>query len=1013
MSTFLHIVRLPFVRMIIGFVLAFATLVVIAILDILTGSFSGMILSRGVGALLAVGVMLLLEQAIEAVPLAEGGIAPRNALPDLGRGFLIGVGLMVAIFAVLSLAGWYRVDRVEINPLLLTESLLLFLVVGLFEELLFRGVLFRQIEGVLGSWASLVIGGVLFGAAHLANPSATIWSCLAITIGAGTLLSCAYLSTRTIWVAVGIHWAWNFFQGPIFGAPVSGIDTSRILVSTTAGPDLWTGGAFGPEAGLVALIATILTSLLLLRIALRRGHIHTPAWLRPRTLLVMLVLPLALAACSKAADTPTPRPAATKPTALIKPTVLTKPTAIAKPTTAPASADDTWLIMLYEDADDQVLEQDMFTDVNEAERVGSSDKVTIVAQVDRYKGAFRGDGNWTGARRLHITKDDDLKKLNSEVVSDLGEVNMADGQTLVDFAEWAITTYPAAHHALILSDHGMGWPGGWSDGSQTKPGPDGLGLTSNGDLLLLDEIDAALGTIRTDTGITSFDLIGFDACLMGQIEVLTAVAPHTRYVVASEEVEPALGWAYAGFLGKLVANPAMDGAALSKAIVDSYIDQDQRIVDDAARAEFVKETFDTTKTRSARAVATDMSHDVTLSAYDTAALPELLAALDDFSVALSKLNKKTVASARTYAQRFENTFDDGPSPYIDIGSFATLVRKKSNTKGIDKAADALLAALKRAVIAEKHGDERSGATGLSIYFPTSKLYKSADAGRKVYAQVANRFADQAAWENYLNFYYYGVALDTTAPTGNTLAILAPGASPLSVAKLKLSAKKIAQNGTVTVKTSVDGDQISFIYFFTGFYNPDDDSVLVADIDYVDAGQSRKENGIFYPDWGADRPVTLEYDWTPVRFGISDGTTTKFALFAPSDYGAANDSATYVVHGNYTFVDGGTRQAQLFFKDNALIKVLGFSSQGQASAPRVITPQPGDTFTVTNQRIRLHSNSGGVKEYVTEAGDTLTFGDQPFTMEELPAPAGSYVLGVQAEDMDGNLYDAYTNVTVRQ
>jgi hypothetical protein len=80
---------------------------------------------------------------------------------------------------------------------------------------------------------------------------------------------------------------------------------------------------------------------------------------------------------------------------------------------------------------------------------------------------------------------------------------------------------------------------------------------------------------------------------------------------------------------------------------------------------------------------------------------------------------------------------------------------------------------------------------------------------------------------------------------------------------------------------------------------------------------------------------------------------------------------------------------------------------------VITPQPGDTFTVENQRILLHSDSGGVKEHVSEPGATITFGDTLLTMEELPAPAGSYTLGVQAEDMDGNLYEAYTSVTVRQ
>ncbi|MBX0328475.1 hypothetical protein K2Z83_12385, partial [Oscillochloris sp. ZM17-4] len=547
---------------------------------------------------------------------------------------------------------------------------------------------------------------------------------------------------------------------------------------------------------------------------------------RHRLPLALLALLLALSACTD--DTvqtppPTARPSAAGPTA-VRPA----------PASAEPATDDTWLVMLYEDADDQVLEQDMFTDVNEAELVGSSDKVTIVAQVDRYKGAFRGDGNWTGARRLYITQDDDLKKLDSEVVDDLGEVNMADGQTLVDFAEWAIDTYPAAHYALILSDHGMGWPGGWSDGSASDPGPDGLGLTSDGDLLLLDEIDAALGQIRADTGIDAFDLVGFDACLMGQIEVLTAIAPHANYIVASEEVEPALGWAYASFLGQLVKKPTMDGAALSKAIVKGYISEDERILDDAARAEFVKENFDSPKARSAREVAVDMSHDITLSAYDTAALPDLLAALDDFSAALSKLNKKTVASARTYSQRFENTFDDGPSPYIDLGNFAALLKKKTDSKAADAAADALMEAIGRVVIAEKHGDERPGATGMAIYFPTSKLYKSRDAGRKIYARVASRFADEAAWENYLNFYYYGVAMDAVAPA-NTLAIMAPGASELTVADLTLSADTINQADTLDVGVSVDGEQVGFIYFFTGFYSAEDDSILVADIDYIDAG----------------------------------------------------------------------------------------------------------------------------------------------------------------------------------
>lgn len=733
---------------------------------------------------------------------------------------------------------------------------------------------------------------------------------------------------------------------------------------------------------------------------------------RSRLLIALLVLLLALSACAGEAKKPAPTSAATKPTAAsatTKPTAEPAATEPAAESEAPVATDDTWLVMLYEDADDQVLEQDMFTDLNEAERIGSSENVTIVAQIDRYEGGFNGDSDWTGARRLYITQDDDLKTLGSEVVEDLGEVNMAESQTLVDFAEWAITTYPASHHVLILSDHGMGWPGGWSDGSASEAGPDGLDLTSQGDLLLLNEIDGALGQIRTDMSLDAFDLIGFDACLMGQVEVLTAMAPHARYVVASEEVEPALGWAYASFLGQLTDDPTMDGGALGTAIVNGYIDEDQRIVDDEARAEFVEQTFETDEARSAQEVAVNMSGDITLSAYDTATLPDLLAALDTFSVALSKLDKKAVASARTYAQRFENTFDDGPSPYIDLGSFAALISEDAGSP----EADALLAALKQTVIAEKHGDDRPGSTGLAIYFPTSKLYKTDYAGSDVYTQVADRFANEAAWENYLNFYYYDVAMDDIVPA-EPEDVVAPGASELTVADLELSADEINQADATTVSISVDGDQIGFIYFFTGFYNPEDDSILVADVDYIDAGETRDANGVFYPEWGEDRPVAFDYDWTPVRYGISDGSTTKFALFEPWDYGAPDESSTYVVRGSYTFVDGDTRPAQLFFKDNELIKVLAFSAQGEAGAPHVVTPQAGDTFTVENQRIMLHSDDDNAPvEYVTEAGSTLTFGDQLFTMEELTAPAGDYVLGVQAEDMDGNLYEAYTNVTVNE
>jgi hypothetical protein len=182
--------------------------------------------------------------------------------------------------------------------------------------------------------------------------------------------------------------------------------------------------------------------------------------------------------------------------------------------TAAADEESEWLVMLYQNADDEVLEGDIFTDLNEAELVGSTDKVTIVSQFDRYDGAFDGDGDWTGAKRFLVTQDDDLGALNSEEVEDLDELDSGAPETLTDFVVWAINNYPAKKYALILSDHGAGWMGGWNDDAPNE-----------GSALSVDEIDQALGAALAETGVDRFEFIGFDACLMSQVEALSGIAP--------------------------------------------------------------------------------------------------------------------------------------------------------------------------------------------------------------------------------------------------------------------------------------------------------------------------------------------------------------------------------------------------------------------------------------------------------------------------------------------------------
>ncbi|MBN1425606.1 hypothetical protein JXA88_13710, partial [Candidatus Fermentibacteria bacterium] len=176
----------------------------------------------------------------------------------------------------------------------------------------------------------------------------------------------------------------------------------------------------------------------------------------------------------------------------------------------------TWLVMLYQDADDKVLEKDIYLDLNEAEKAGSSDRVTVVAQIDRYNGGYTGDGNWTGAKRFVVVADDDLSRVSSQVAEDLGEVNMASAQTLHDFVIWAMANFPADKYALILSDHGMGWPGGWTDPTPKSATDTSSPLSARlGNLLFLNEMGEALSAIRSTTGLDKFELIGLDACLMG------------------------------------------------------------------------------------------------------------------------------------------------------------------------------------------------------------------------------------------------------------------------------------------------------------------------------------------------------------------------------------------------------------------------------------------------------------------------------------------------------------------
>jgi hypothetical protein len=686
--------------------------------------------------------------------------------------------------------------------------------------------------------------------------------------------------------------------------------------------------------------------------------------------------------------------------------------------TPPASSKaGSWTVMLYQDADDQVLEQDVFTDFNEAERVGSTDKVHIVAQLDRFNGAFTGDGNWTSTRRYYLTQDNDLTTIHSKLVADLGERNMSDPATLVDFATWAVETFPADHYVLVLSDHGMGWPGGWTDpapGNQTSERAPLAQIVGNA--MYMDQVDAALGEIRQKTGIGKFDIVGMDACLMSQLEVLSALEPHARFAITSEETEPALGWAYTAFLQALTQNPGMSADDLSKLVVQSYIVDDQRIVDNQARAAFLYELGG--GSASAGQLAQAIGKDATLAAIDLSKVPALISSVNDLSYAMQKADQSEIASARNYALSFTSVFGKSvPPAYIDLGSFAQILKQQSSDSSVRQLSDQVLAGIRQSVLAEKHGSSRNGATGVAIYFPNSSLYGSPYSGPKSYSVIANRFTQNSLWDDFLAFHYNGRSFDSATRVSvipdSSLATRAPGFGQIQVSPLRLSSTTAAPGQPVTMRADISGNNIGNIYLFVGYYDKNSNAIFVADTDFLESPTTQQVDGVYYPKWGSSGVFTVKFDWDPYIFTISDGQKSTVALLTPQQYGATAADAIYSVDGVYTYASSGNElNARLNFRDGKLASVFGITGQGDTGAPHEIIPQAGDSFTIMEKWLQLDAQQK-VQKTVYQAGQTtLSFNGQPFTWKETYAAAGNYIVGFVVTDLDGNTQEVYNQVTVK-
>ena len=278
---FTRIVRFPLVLLL----LEGAALIVLAAVETKAASAAG-IMDKGplqfAGALvlaaLIIGLWKLLRAKLEADPDRE--FTFQRAGGEFAAGLGIGFVLFSLVAGITALLGGFEVLGLR-GTGALWSMLSLSVFSGVFEETLLRGVVLRHLEAMLGTWTALAISSAIFGAAHLMNPDATPFAACAIAMEAGILLGAAYLLTRRLWLAVGLHAAWNFTQGWVFSVPVSGGPAPLgLLITRRAGPDWLTGGNFGLEASVIALVVATAAGAGMLVLARRRRCFIAPMWRR-------------------------------------------------------------------------------------------------------------------------------------------------------------------------------------------------------------------------------------------------------------------------------------------------------------------------------------------------------------------------------------------------------------------------------------------------------------------------------------------------------------------------------------------------------------------------------------------------------------------------------------------------------------------------------------------------------------------------------------------------------------
>ena len=220
----------------------------------------GMTAATALATILSVWVM---RRWFDGPALLDLGLRP---LPGWQADSLVGLALGPAMFGImlvlLLVAGWASVTAGSITAMQLLTAFVTYVLVAFSEEVLARGWVLQVLERGRGKRWAVIGSAVVFSTLHAFNPDFTVMALVGLFL-AGLLFAQAYMVTRQLWLPIALHLSWNFSEGPLFGFPVSGLPGDGLLKVTPTGPDLVTGGAFGPEAGMVVIVGMALAAVVI------------------------------------------------------------------------------------------------------------------------------------------------------------------------------------------------------------------------------------------------------------------------------------------------------------------------------------------------------------------------------------------------------------------------------------------------------------------------------------------------------------------------------------------------------------------------------------------------------------------------------------------------------------------------------------------------------------------------------------------------------------------------------